>query len=547
MKTDIGDHLATLTFQNGKFIFRCNFAERLIAKDAKFYWDATHWQTSDPKKASALIRFADPETKKLLEKFVLKITPFEGALLTPEGLKLHAYQEVSCRFMLSRNRSYDADEMGLGKTPTAVVATNMKWGQILVVCPKSLVWNWKAEFEKWSIHSPVIEIITAEIPFQKYSADVLIVPDSIIGRDGVRRCLFRKKLKWLIVDEAHRFKSLDSQRTAGIVGGVAVFKSTDEITGRKIENRKLLKSMIEHCENTAFLSGTPIPNNFFELYPAVKGLAHAEFNFMDQYEFAVRYCNAHETPFGWDYSGSSNTDELNEKLGKVMIQHFKKDVLKDLPPKTHQIFFTENNLPSEITAFEKSMLDRYSIQDIVEMETLGDIVTYRRELGLSMVDSITEIFSDEIEAQKKKKIIFAHHRDVVEKIHESLAAFNPAKLYGGMKSLEVKAQIEKFKTDPTCLAIVLNIEAGGVGLNLTESDEVNFVEFDWSPKKNEQGEDRAHRLGQKNKVLIRYFVPRGTLAEYILRANFNKTFHTNKLNPMKENHGVELTQSKERD
>lgn len=520
-----------LTHQNGKFIFRCNFSERFIAKDAKFYWDQNQWQTSDPKKASALIRFADPETKKLLEKFVLKITPFGGALPTPKGLKLYPYQEETCRFILSRNRSYNSDRMGLGKTPTSIVATNADWGKTLVVCPKSLIWNWKAEFEKWSTHSPAVEIISTDSDFTKYSADVLIVPDSIIGRDTIRRCIFKKKFKWLIVDEAHRFKSLEAQRTAAIVGGVYEQKSKDKITGKINRKRTLLKSLIDHCERALWMSGTPAPNNLFELYPAVKGLCHGEFNFMTQMEFAVRYCDAHETPFGWDYTGSSNTDELNQRLSSVMIEHFKEDVLKDLPPKTHQIFFTENNLPSETSAFEKSMLDRYSIQDLIEMENLGDIVTYRRELGLSMVDSIAEILSDEIESQKKKKIIFAHHRDVVEKIHEALAAFNPAKLYGGMKSLEVKAQIEKFKTDPTCLAIVLNIDSGGVGLNLTEADEVNFIEFDWSPKKNEQGEDRAHRIGQKAKVLIRYFVPRGTLAEYILRANFDKLFHTNKLNP----------------
>lgn len=520
-----------LTHQNGKFIFRCNFSERLLAKDAKFYWENNQWQTSDPKKASALIGYADLETKKLLEKYVLKITPFEGTLPTPKDLNLHEYQKETCRFILSRNRSYNADEMGLGKTPTAIVATNADFGQTLVVCPKSLIWNWKAEFEKWSIHSPDIEIISPETPFIKYSADVLIVPDSIIGRESVRRCVFKRKIKWLIVDEAHRFKSLEAERTLAILGGTYTKVKKDKITGAKIPNRLSLKSVIDHCEKTVFMSGTPIPNNFFELYPAIKGLAHGEFNFMNQMEYARRYCDAHETPFGWDYTGSSNTDELNQKLSKVMIQHFKKDVLKDLPPKTHQIFFTENNLPSEVSAFEKKMLDRYDIQELIEMETLGDIVTYRRELGLSMVESVAEILSDEIENQKKKKIIFAHHRDVVEALHESLSAFNPAKLYGGMKSLEVKAQIEKFKTDPTCLAIVLNIESGGVGLNLTESDEVNFVEFDWSPKKNEQAEDRAHRFGQKGNVLIRYFVPRGTLAEYILRANFNKTFHTNKLNP----------------
>ena len=89
-----------------------------------------------------------------------------------------------------------------------------------------------------------VEIITPETPFQKYSADVLIVPDSIIGRDGVRRCLFKRKLKWLIVDEAHRFKSMDSQRTVGIVGGVGIFKSTDKITGKKIENKELEKLKI---------------------------------------------------------------------------------------------------------------------------------------------------------------------------------------------------------------------------------------------------------------------------------------------------------------
>ncbi len=85
-----------------------------------------------------------------------------------------------------------------------------------------------------------------------------------------------------------------------------------------------------------FLTGTPIVNRPVELFPLISSLDPAAFG--DFFPFAKRYCGARHNGFGWDFSGASNLDELQDKLrSRIMIRRLKADVLKDLPRKRRQI------------------------------------------------------------------------------------------------------------------------------------------------------------------------------------------------------------------
>jgi SWI/SNF-related matrix-associated actin-dependent regulator 1 of chromatin subfamily A len=80
------------------------------------------------------------------------------------------------------------------------------------------------------------------------------------------------------------------------------------------------------------------------------------------------------------------------------------------------------------------------------------------------------------------------------------------KLYGGMSDVEKENSVTRFQNDPTCKIFVGSIRAAGVGITLTAASKVVFAELDWTPANMMQAEDRCHRIGQTESVLVQHLV-----------------------------------------
>lgn len=219
--------MATLNYENGKFIFRGSFDEREIPKSARFRWDSVSklWWTDDKSKAATLIKYASATTRAILVEEhnkmveVLKASRATDAdvdLPRPEGLEYLPYQKAGIVYASERAGTLIADEMGLGKTIQAIGVANLTQARkILVICPATLRINWQREFEKWSIANLKCGVAIAN----DYPEDCDIV---IINYDIVDR--HRDKIdavEWdlLICDEAHYLKNQKTQRTVAVLGG----------------------------------------------------------------------------------------------------------------------------------------------------------------------------------------------------------------------------------------------------------------------------------------------------------------------------------------
>jgi hypothetical protein len=108
-------------------------------------------------------------------------------------------------------------------------------------------------------------------------------------------------------------------------------------------------------------------------------------------------------------------------------------------------------------------------------------------------------------------VIFAWHQDVVESLMQALAEYGAVKLVGGMNATAKQASVDRFQQDPTCRVFVGNISAAGVGITLTAASHVVFAELDWTPARVSQAEDRCHRIGQTDSVLVQHLVLAGSL------------------------------------
>jgi SWI/SNF-related matrix-associated actin-dependent regulator 1 of chromatin subfamily A len=333
-----------------------------------------------------------------------------------------------------------------------------------------------------------------------------------------------KKIKWdvLILDEAHFCKSRSAIRT------------------------KIALSI--KSKRKIFLTGTPIENRPIEIFTLLRSLDKPNWN--NYLEFGTRYCNGFKTIYGWDFTGARRLDELQYKLrSTLMIRRKKVDVLKDLPPKFRQVIELPSDGLEYVIKREKTALERkQSAKNAVlsaDMGTLSDndedyakrvdelqggvdnsfdeLSKARKETAIAKIPLVVEHLRNCYEANSDKKIVlFAYHREVIETLMEECREWYPVKLYGGMSVEEKQESIDTFQKNSSCKLFIGNVRSAGVGITLTKSSHVVFAELDWNPAVITQCEDRAHRIGQTENVLIQHLVLEGSVDSQMIKVIIEK-------------------------
>jgi SWI/SNF-related matrix-associated actin-dependent regulator 1 of chromatin subfamily A len=507
------------------WVARSTYEERAIPKAAGFRWDsgAKRWYTRDPAIAAKLagddsgIRdaVAAQQAQRAAAVAASRAADYDGDLPCPEGLAYLPYQRAGIAYALSRPNALIGDEMGLGKTIQAIGVVNADESirTVLVVCPASLRINWRREMERWLTRPLTIGIgVGDDLP----KTDVWIVNYDICARH--KDVLQAREWDLLIADEAHYMKNPTAQRTQAVLGREA---TRDDAGQPGIRARRKL-----------FLSGTPIPNRPIEAWPLLRALGVFE----SYWHFARRYCGAYKTRFGWDMTGATNLAELQEKLrASVMVRRLKADVLTELPAKRRAVIELpangaaavvdaerrayqahEEHLDSLRAAAElaKASDDPSAYAAAVERLTEASRVAFtamsqmRHDVALAKVPYVCEHLRA-ITETGRKVVCFAHHRDVIAAI---MTEFPAASKVTGEDSMTARqAAVDRFQSDPACLLFVGNIQAAGVGITLTASSHVVFAELDWVPGNVTQAEDRCHRIGQHDSVLVEHLVLEGSI------------------------------------
>lgn len=438
-------------------------------------------------------------------------------------MNLRPYQEIGVRFLAARTAALLADEQGLGKTIQAIGAVAaLKARKVLVVCPAGLKLNWKREFETWM---PVFRHTSGIMPAQerniqvlfgrkdriKSTTDVLIVNyDLLVGADILKQIL-ALKFAVGIFDEAHFLKSRSARRTKAVFlkGGVA-----------------------SKCMYKWFLTGTPILNRPVEIYPILKAAAPTVLGSFTSYEsFARRYCGGFFDGYQLVAKGATNTDELNERITKdFMLRRLKKDHLKELPDKQYQLIDIEATDAETKKLIEKEFT--WSKQDVSYQKDLAtggaELAILRHELARKKVGRAVTHCKDLLD-NVNKLIVFAYHKDVIKSLEEGLKEFDPVVINGDTLSKNRQDIVDKFQKDQKCRVFIGQITAAGVGITLTAASTVVFVETSWTPGEIDQATDRAHRLGQKDAVLVQFLVIAGSLEEHILKTVVDKKLTIQKI------------------
>lgn len=407
----------------------------------------------------------------------------KGEAFWPPHLTPMPHQLEAVDFALSRARSYLALDAGLGKTIVAALIANKTGAHIFYVCPPFLVQNTRAEFEKWC-------------PDVRLS----VIPDSLVHKksqlsqiDFQIQCIPEGVEKILIVDEAHRFKNPSSKRARAVYAYLSL--------SHRFKNDRII-----------FMSGTPMPNSRpIELYPACKVLAPDIFP-MDLYQFGLRYCDAHQTMWGWDLNGRSNFDELKSKIFSSFMLRQKKSRLA-LPPKTEGLLTVGDGMPAVVSKLEEKILAFYTKEDITEGrianlqgEAALHLATYLRHLGTYKLKWTLPYLESLLDETDENLLIFAQHKETVEHLSKALEKFKPIVITGDVDKKKRQGLVDLYQKDKSRRVFIGNIQACGVGFTLTKATRVVFVEFSWVDGDNTQAADRAHRIGQDKNVQVQYVV-----------------------------------------
>lgn len=406
--------------------------------------------------------------------------------------ELMPYQKAGVKYATQARRCFIADQMGLGKTIQAIAAIEQQNAYpVLIVCPKSLKENWRRECEKWIPHRSV-SILNSKDEVTK--SDIIVVNYDIVSRfvDAIKFV----GLKSLICDESHYVKTSSAARTKTIL----------QIAKSIPTNGMIL-----------LLSGTPITNAPQEIVSQLEILGVLG-KFGGKWAFLKRYAGAYFNGYHWDTSGATNTGELNIRLRQICyIRRVKDDVLKELPEKSRNVVVVPGSTKGMI-AYNKAERDLvafltengYRASD--SAQHLQKTGVLKRLASEAKMESACEWIDNFLESTDRKLVVFAHNVNIVDEL---------AKKYGGLRvsgrddSDARQYAIDSFQNDPDSRVIVLNLQAGAVGITLTAASDVLFVQMGWTPAEHDQAEDRCHRIGQINHVQAYYMICAGTIDEDI--------------------------------
>jgi superfamily II DNA or RNA helicase len=418
----------------------------------------------------------------------------------PEGLSasLRHYQQQGVDWLAflrdAELGAVLADDMGLGKTLQTICVLR---GRALVVCPKSVVYNWVDEIERFR---PGLRTAIYEGPKRQLdpTADVTLLTYAVLRLDAEE--LAKPEWDIVVLDEGQAIKNLGSQTA----------RAAFELRGKF----------------RVLLSGTPVENRLEELWSAMHfanpGLLGGVSDFQERYVNPI----ANGDP--------EAAARLRAKIRPFVLRRTKREVLPELPSRTDTV------LHVELDEAERSVYDavrvatRKSVAEKLGQPGGGGVLAALEALlrlrqaachaGLvpgqqaetsSKVERLVEALEDAV-SEGHKALVFSQWTSLLDLVepHLATAGIRFVRLDGSTR--DRAAVVGEFQDEAGPPVFLVSLKAGGTGLNLTAADHVFLLDPWWNPAVEEQAADRAHRFGQERPVMVYRLVTKDTVEERIL-------------------------------
>ncbi|TDQ17213.1 SNF2 family DNA or RNA helicase [Algoriphagus boseongensis] len=401
-----------------------------------------------------------------------------------------------------------ADDMGLGKTVQTLALLahekeeNPGFASLLVM-PTSLIYNWELEARKFT---PELKVLvysgTQRIkdPWKFRGYDVVLTSYGIVRLDiDILKDFY---FNYVILDESQAIKNPGSNIA------VAVNK---------------LK-----CKRRLILTGTPVENGTMDLWSQMNfvnpGLLGNQNVFKKQFLLPIEKQN-----------DKDKASRLHAMIKPFILRRLKSQVAQDLPEKVINVKYAD--MTAEQEKVYEEVKNYYREKIIGELDgagrgsqqfTLLRGLTQLRQIAnhpklvredykgeSGKLEQITYMLQETISEDHKVLVFsqFVRHLNIIRAyLDENKIPY--AYLDGATKDRQ--AQVEKFQNEENIKVFLISLKAGGVGLNLTKAEYVFLLDPWWNPAVEAQAIDRAHRIGQENKVIIYKFITKGSVEEKIM-------------------------------
>ncbi len=397
-----------------------------------------------------------------------------------------------------------ADDMGLGKTLEIItlITSDIKSSPSLIVCPKSLIFNWISEIERFSPNLKAVSV-TGSMSDRKDIIKSINNDSKIIyvsSYDSLRNDIElydNINFNYIILDEAQYIKNVEAEKS----------KSVKKLIGT----------------HKFALTGTPIENNIIDLWSIFEFLMPGYFE--DVSSFKTKYLNDEEF-----------TKKVSIKIAPFILRRTKSEVLKDLPPKFEQI------ISCEMTKPQRKIYDalRLEASDAIASGAKSfDVLPYLMRLRQACVDPKTFIDNYEDGSGKMdylksiiesrisggaRILIFSSFVKALNIIETMLMKMGiPYYLLTGDTNLKTRKEyVDSFNKNNDIKVFLISLKAGGTGLNLTGASVVIHMDPWWNISAMDQATDRAHRIGQTKTVEVIKLVADDSIEQRVIQLQNQK-------------------------
>ena len=405
-----------------------------------------------------------------------------------------------------------ADEMGLGKTVQALAFLRLQRGQgpALIVCPTSLLFNWRREAERFT---PELNVLVIDGPGRPEKIARLPEHDLALTSYGLLR--------------------RDAELYAGLVLDTIVLDEAQHIKNPETQNAQAAFSL--QARHRIVLTGTPMENSVRDLWSLMNFVAPGYLG--SRADFRERY----EKPLATNPEPALQR-RLARRLRPFLLRRRKAEVARELPEKIEQVIPCELG-PAQRATYQALLREIQqgigaggASEGATRMKMLTGLLRLRqvccdlRLLGLSpneqsessaKLDLLDELLAEIIDGGHRV-LIFSQFVKMLDLVRERLAASETRYCYLAGLTKNRQEEVDRFQNDKTIPAFLISLKAGGVGLNLSAADTVIHFDPWWNAAVEAQATDRAHRIGQTRVVTSYKLIARDTVEEKILNLQRRK-------------------------
>lgn len=449
--------------------------------------------------------FQEMKEGKPIEHVVLPLSLQE--VLRPYQAQTHDWEAFLGKYAFG---GILADDMGLGKTIQALSILALKKHKMpaLIVCPKTLLYNWHEETKRFFPELVVSMIEGSSKERQALlknkltkKSDILITSYSYLQKDMLIYDSY--SFDYMVIDEAQCIKNPKTQNAHAV---------------KHIKAKRRLA-----------LTGTPLENNVSDVWSIFDFLMPG---FLGNFELFRRdFMN----PI-MKYNDKDKLALFSHKIRPFVLRRTKEKVLTELPPKVEQNMYCDLS-KEQLVLYSKTLAEiKHDIFDTVatkgfdrsRIEVLSALMKLRQICNHpAMVDptalghssgKFEMLFELLAEAKEngQKVLLFSSFVKALHIIRDEFDKKDVAYCYLDGQTKDRAGAVASFQQDPEKLVFLLSIKAGGTGLNLTAADVVILLDPWWNPMVEMQAMDRAHRIGQQKSVNVYSLITKGTIEEKML-------------------------------